>query len=111
MRFQVGLIIAATLATGALAGAAWAQPGHISDVAYMEAARCAGLASSAKLGSVDGGSMKAFVRTQSVGREPFIQDKADDMQRQARREADHADDYSKAKLTQELHDTCTALQS
>ena len=111
MRILAGLIITGTLAgVGLVAGAAAAQPGRLSDVAYLEAARCAGLASSAKLGSADGAALKSLVQAQSNGREPFVQDKADDMQRVAKREADRADEFSRDRLTAELKGQCAALK-
>ena len=107
MRFLAGLIITSAL----VATAASAQPGRLSDVAYMQAARCAGLASSATLGSADAGSLKALVQSQSWGREPYVLDKADEMQSKAKREADHADDYAKARLSAELNGMCATLKS
>ena len=112
MRILAGLIITGTLiGAGALtATAAAAQPGHLSDVGYMQAARCAGLASSAKLGSADAAALSSLVRSQSLGREPYILDKADEMQVRAKREADRADEYAKARLAAELNGACAALK-
>jgi hypothetical protein len=107
MRILAGLTIAAALiATGAAA-----QPGRLSDVSFMEAARCAGLASSGKLGAGDAAALKALVKSQSAGRDGYILDKADELQAQAERDASHADDYMKAKLTAELNGACAALKS
>jgi hypothetical protein len=107
MRILAGSIITAALvATGASA-----QPGRLSDVAFMEVARCAGLASSQTLGSSDGAAYKALIRSQSWGRDSFVLDKADDAQSKAKREADHADDFAKSKLTAELNGTCATLKS
>ena len=106
MRILTGLILVAGLG----ATAASAQPGRLTDVAYMQAARCVGLASSTNLGAGDGGSMGAWLKTQATGREPFVLDKADEMQRKAKREADRADQYSKPKLAAELSGACTTLK-
>ena len=113
MRILAGLVITGTLVgMGAFAAtAAAAQPGHLSDVAYMQAARCAGLASSSKLGSADAAALASLVRSQAWGRDPYVLDKADDMQSQAKREADRADEYSKARLSAELNGACAALKS
>jgi len=106
MRILAGVIITAALAT-----TAEASPARLDDVAYMQAARCAGLASSSKLGSADAAAaLKAMVKNQSGGRDFYIQDKADDLQRDAKREADRADDVRKAKLTAELNGACAALK-
>ena len=107
MRTLTGLVILAALG----ATAASAQPGHLSDVAYMQAARCVGLASSANLGAPDDKSMSALLKAESVGRAPFILDKADDMQRQAKREADRADQFGKGRLQAELTGVCATLKS
>ena len=63
------------------------------------------------MGSADGAALKAVVQAQSVGREPYILDKADDMQSRAKREADRADDYAKARLAAELNGQCASLKS
>jgi hypothetical protein len=109
MRILTGLAIVAALGVGATG--AYAQPGRISDVAYLQMARCAGLASSANLGSNDGASLKALLKVQANGRMPYILDQADEAQQKAKREADRADDYSKNKLQSELSGTCAALKS
>ncbi len=113
MRILAGLVITGTLiGAGAFAAtAAAAQPGHLSDVAYMQAARCAGLASSSKLASADSAALSSLVKSQSMGRDPFILDQADEMKGKAKREADHADEYGKARLAAELNGACAALKS
>ena len=112
MRILAGLMITGTLVgMGALAAtAAAAQPGHLSDVAYMKAARCAGLASSSKLGSADGAALTSLVKSQAWGRDPYVLDKADDLQSKAKREADHADEFSKPRLSAELNGACASLK-
>ena len=107
MRILAGLIITSALA----ATVASAQPGRLSDVAYMQAARCAGLASSHTLGSADAASLRALLESQSGGRDPFVLNKADDLQSAAKREADRADDYAKARLSAELNGMCATLRS
>jgi hypothetical protein len=51
------------------------------------------------------------VRSQSLGRDPYILDKADEMQGKAKREADRADEYAKARLAAELNGACATLKS
>ncbi len=106
MRILTGIVITAALASTA----AWAQPGRLSDTAYMEAARCAGLANSAKLGSTDAPSFVAILKSQSQGRDNYILDKADEMQNSAKKEANHADDFAKARLSAELTGACASLK-
>ncbi|MEI9963930.1 MAG: hypothetical protein WDM92_03755 [Caulobacteraceae bacterium] len=108
MRILAGLTIITALG---VAGVASAETTRLSDVAYMQAARCAGLASSGKLDAADAGAIKALVRSQSAGRMPYVQDKADEIQQSAKREADHADDSTKAKLSAELSGACASLKS
>ena len=113
MRILAGLAIVTALgatALGLTATAASAQPGHLSDMAYVEAARCAGLASSAKLGAGDAAAMKALLSAQASGRMPYILDQADDAQSKARHEADKADDFTKSKLQAELSGMCASLK-
>jgi len=106
MRVLAGLVMAALGAT-----AAAAQTGRLTDASYIQAARCVGLASSSKLGSGDAAAMSAWFKTQAFGREAFVMDKADEMQREAKREADHASADRKPKLEAELSGACAALKS
>ena len=106
MRILTGLVTLAAL--GATAAAA--QPGRLTDVAYMQAARCVGLASSGNLGTTDAKSMASWLDSQASGRDPVVLDKADEMRGKAKREADHADQFAKAKLTAELSGSCATLK-
>ena len=107
MRTLAGLIVMAALG----ATAASAQPSRLSDVAYLQAARCVGLASSGKLAVSDSKDMAALLKAQSGGRTDFILQKADDMQRDARRQADRAGDEAKVRLNAELQGMCAQLKS
>ena len=107
MRILAGLVITAALG----ATAAMAQPGRLSDAAYMQAARCAGLASSANLGPPDGAALKALLRAQSGGRDPYVLEKSDTLQREAKHQADRAGGYEKDKLSAELGGLCATLKS
>ena len=106
MRVAIGLAVL----TLAGATAASADSHRLSDAAYIEAARCVGLASSAKLGSTDAGALKSLLNAQGWGRDPSINDRADEAQQDARRQADHADDYAKQRLQAELSGQCAALK-
>jgi hypothetical protein len=111
MRILAGLAIVTAFGASIAATGASAQPGHLSDVAFLQAARCAGLASSSKLGSGDAASLKSLLKSQSDGRPPFILDRADEAQAGAKREADRADDYIRGKLQGELAGACAALRN
>jgi len=106
MRTLAGLVVMAALG----ATAASAQPGRLSDVAYLQAARCVGLASSGKLAVSDAKDMTAWLRTQSAGRPQFILEKADQMERDARRQASHAGEETKVRLNSELQGACAQLK-
>jgi hypothetical protein len=106
MRIVFGALAIVALA----AGAASAKPGHLNDAEYLQAARCAGLASSKNLGSTDSGAMKAWLEAQSTGRMSYTLDRADQVQDDARREADHAGDVAKPRLQAELSGVCTTLR-
>ncbi len=108
MRIQIGLAMAVMTAM-ALATAASAQP-QLSDPAYVEAARCAGLASSKNLDSPDAAAMKALVSNQSTGRDPLVLNQADEASRNARAEADRAGPEGKAHLQAELSGRCAGLK-
>ena len=105
MRILAGLIISTALGGAAIA----AEPARMSDTTFLEAARCAGLASSSALGSPDGAALKAVVKNQGWSRDPYILDKADEAQFKAKRDADHADTDARAKLTAELKGVCATL--
>ena len=106
MRILAGLMMTAALGVTAAA----AQPGRLSDVAYIQAARCAGLASSGKLGPADPGALISLLKAQSGGREVYVLEKASSMQDDAKRQANHADGYNKEKLAAELSGACAALK-
>ena len=106
MRILFGL--AALAALGATAASA--QPGHLSDMAYLQAARCVGLASSKALGGADAKGMSAWLQTESLRRPDFIVEKGDEMQRQAKYQADRADDMAKPRLQAELAGQCASLK-
>jgi hypothetical protein len=112
MRIPTALAIMAAVGAAAVAGAASAQPpSRLTDVAYIEAARCAGLASSGKLGSTDGASLSALLKAQAYNRDQTVLDQADNAQDQAKRQANRADDYMKTKLQSELSGPCSSFNA
>ena len=106
MRILFGVATLAALA----ATAASAQPGHLSDMAYLQAARCVGLASSKALGATDAKGMAAWLQAETMHRPDFIVEKGDEMQRQAKYQADRADDLAKPRLQAELSGQCASLK-
>ena len=99
MNTAAAVLTALSLASAATAAAAAPQ---VSDTAYLQAARCNGLATGLGL---DASALKAFMKTQSAGRSPLTSDRADDEFAKAKREA-HGD--AKDRLTAEYNSTCTA---
>lgn len=102
MRFA---ILALTAATLAVAGSATAA-GRVTDVDYLKAARCKGLATGA---SVDTASVDAFLKAEGKARNTIVVDMAKTEQEKGRREARNAD--KKAKVDAELAGACTAYLS
>lgn len=105
MRILAGVMAAAIAAT-----AAQAQTTRVDDTTFLKGARCAGLASSPKLGSADAKALAAWVKAQSRGRAGYLMDRADTVRSDARREADDAVDFQRAKLTAELNGACAAFK-
>jgi hypothetical protein len=94
------VVLAAATATTAVA-----QPNvRLSDVEYMQASRCAGIASADP--SIDTSSINALLKTEGRARVAYISDKADDMRSDAARSAKHANGYAKEKLNAELGGVC-----
>lgn len=105
-------LAAALMITVVSAAAANAQPSRLSDTAYLQAARCVGLATSPRMNAADAKTMSEWLRDQSAGRPGFVLDRADEMKREARRQADHAGDPTiKAKLDAELQSMCVQLRA
>lgn len=98
----IAAIVALAAAT---ATTAVAQPNvRLSDVEYMQAARCAGIASADP--SIDTSSINALLKTEGRTRVGYISDKADEMRADAARSAKRANGYAKERLTAELGGAC-----
>lgn len=100
------IIIAAAVAAATTASA---QGARLSDVQYIKAARCAGLASAETLGSTDGSAFDAMLKAQSRGRESYILDKADSARKGALKAAARADDGAKVNLIAERDGACKSF--
>lgn len=95
-----------TLAAAA-ATTATAQPSaRLSDVDFMQAARCRGLAGSEALGAMDTKAIDAMLKEQGHGRAAFITGKADELRDNAVRSAKRAGGYTKEKLVAERDGVC-----
>ncbi len=94
------------LATLAIAAAAltpaMAAP-TLSDVAYMQAARCAGLAQGAKL---DTHGVDALLNTQGVSRTADVLDRADALRDTARLRASRAGPLEQQAMAAEMAGAC-----
>lgn len=87
----------------ACAGAAAASD-RVTDLEYLKANRCKGLA--VGLGSGDTAGVDALIKTQGRGRADAVLQRADQELSRAKREAAHAD--SKDRLAAELSGPCVA---
>ena len=103
MRTFAAIVLAAT----AIATTAFAQPdGRLSDVDYIQAARCKGLVASGALGDVNTAGIDALLKTQGRGRVAFIYDKADQKRTDAYFEAKRAQGAGKDRLIAERDGVC-----
>jgi len=102
-------IVIASLAAAAcavLATAASAQsPERLTDVAFIAASRCEGLAQGAK---VDTAAIKSLMVNQDNDRNQYILEKADQARDDAKRLASHAQGYNLQEVTSELSGACQA---
>jgi len=90
-------------AVGLLAAGAAQASEHVTDVDYMRAARCKGIA--AGLGA-DASGLDAFLKVQSRSRVPYVIDRGQDEMNRGKREAAKAD--LKDRISAELAGPCMA---
>lgn len=102
---RITAIVLALAATTA-ASAAYAQPTRLTDVEYLQAARCAGLAAAENLGAMDTSSIDALLKAEGRGRASYIADKADAARDQARRAANRAGTERKSGFVAERAGAC-----
>lgn len=96
-------LIIAAVAFGALAGTAQAG---VSNLNYLEAARCRGLAASENLGKLDTAALDAFLRDEGASRDLAVRTSAIKKIEAARKEADAAEGDQKAKLLAHRESAC-----
>jgi hypothetical protein len=101
------LLAAVSLAfAGTIAGAAQAGS-KLTDVDYLKAARCKGLAEG--LGGSDAASLTALVKAEGVSRSDVIYSEGQKQEDRAKRDAGHSD--GKERLAAELNGPCVAFLS
>jgi hypothetical protein len=99
-------IASLVFAASVFAGAASAQsPERLTDVAFLAASRCEGLAQGAKL---DATSLKKMLDDQGNQRSQYILDKADEVRSDAKRQAANASGYTQQSVSAELSGACQA---
>ena len=100
------IALTAIALTCAVATTASARATHLTDVEYLQAARCSGLAASEALGAMDTAAIEAMLKAESRGRVGFILDRADKARADAKRLADRAKPERRAGLLAERTNTC-----
>jgi hypothetical protein len=98
-------LIIATVAIGSLAGVAHAG---VSNLTYLDAARCRGLATSENLGKLDTTALDAFLRAEGASRDLAVRTSANNKMQAALKEANAADGEKKAKLIAQRDGACAA---
>lgn len=102
-------LIIATAAVASFASVAQASP--VTNLQFLEAARCRGLAGSENLGKLDTATVDAFLRTESASRDIAVRVSAQNKIQSAQKEADGANGDKKAKLIAERESRCAAYIS
>jgi hypothetical protein len=107
MRHVIAIATAfATLAAGTAASA------RMSDAQFLAANRCRALVASPALGApADVAAVDRKLHDESRGRDPIIEDRAEQMRQQAQQEAAHPNDMVKARLQAERDGLCHDLLS
>jgi hypothetical protein len=103
--------VIAAVAAVSVAGAAEAATSGLSDLQFLKAARCRGLASSENLGKLDTASLDALLRNESAQRDLPVQTSANGRMTSARKEADAAAGDKKAKLIAERDEVCAPFMN
>ena len=103
------LIAIAFAATGLLA-AAGSAAAAVSDVDFIKANRCRGLAESG-LTQIDTAAMDAFIKSESSRRSPPVLDRGKAEYDKAKREGKTDSADRKARLTAELSGPCQVYKS
>lgn len=108
-KILVATIVAASALTSAFAGVAQAAP--VSNLDFLHAARCRGLAASTGLGKLDTAGVDAFLRQETGSRELGVRASASNKMSSAQKEGDAAEGAKKEKLMAERSGECSAWLS
>jgi hypothetical protein len=100
MKFAAVALVVSALAAGSAAAAERA-----TDVDFLKANRCRGLAASLD-GVVDTASLDSYIKAERTSRAPYVVERASEEFRKARKEAKSAD--RRDRLTAELTGPCQA---
>lgn len=106
-KILIATVVAASALTSVLAGAAQAAP--VSNLAFLHAARCRGLAASSGLGKLDTAGIDAFLKQETGARDLSVRVSASNKMSSAQKEGDTADGAKKEKLMAERSGECSAL--
>lgn len=102
MKIAAVALVAVALTAGSAAAAAASE---VTDVDFLKANRCKGLAASID-GVVDADALNQFIKAEVGARASYIVDRADDEYKRARKEAKSQD--RRERLTAELTGPCQA---
>lgn len=106
MQIATGFYAAAALSVAAFgAGVAEAR---VSDTDYVRASRCQAIAKSDASKSVEADALAKFLATEGRGRQPTVQEMADEAVAKAKRDLRTDSAEKKAKLMAELGGACQA---
>jgi hypothetical protein len=99
------LALIAVAAAGLFAAGAAAAAETVTDVDFIKANRCRGLAQADPV-NIDVAALDAFIKTQGRNRQTYILDKAAEEQARAKREAKTDNAVRKADMATELSGPC-----
>lgn len=102
-------LITILFAAAGLAAAAGTASAAGTDVEFLKASRCRGLAEGA--GVTDTASLDAYLKAEGRYRTSVLMDRARDAQDSARREAKSTNEQRKARVATELAGPCQAFKS
>lgn len=98
------MLTIAVVTVSALAGVAQAAP--VTNLQYLQAARCRGLAASEGLGKLDTAAIDAFLRTEGSARDLAVRTSAVNRMTSAMNEANKAEGGKKEELLAERGSQC-----
>ena len=93
----------------ALAGAAHAQPAHLTDAQYLAAVRCQTLMSSSNLGREDTRAIDSLVKSEASFRSAAAYDRGESVREDTAQAARHAGAFAKAALSTERDGVCRSF--